>query len=333
MSLTQHNMGLTQHNMGLTQHNMSSIQHNMSSIQPNMSPKYLFLAILSHGHIGSAAEPFKSNEHASTSLKHFISVPNLNMFINCSPGSILYGHDNDNAVLMNYFKNNSSTNLTDFTQVQTQTQTQTQIISSNFLKHVTAGIKKLDMPPRERTNIFRSQNKRDIDVCRNSFICDGQVGVTHSFVNKTFSNNLPLREPWGIYIYNNNIPGIIPGKLLTSIKGMPSYIINDSNGKPIIIEVDLKDIIFFLTTKYNLTDNDYLFFFDYTCNNFIIDPQINPRMIRRLGRDFGRIFNFRHATTQKKLRAHRTARSLTKGGKKYHKNKRTKKHSKNHNYT
>ena len=243
--------------MSLTQDNMSLTQDNMSLTQDNMSPKSLFLVMLSHGYIGSAAKPFKSNEHASTSLTPFNSVPKLTAYINCSPGTILFGEKDgdDNAVLMKYFKNNSSINFTDFTQPQTQTQTQPQIISSNFLKHVTAGIKELNMSPRERTETYRGQNKDDIDVCRNSFICDRQVGNTHLFVNKTFSIKWPPIDPWGIYIYNNNIsPRITPGKSLISFTGMKRYIIKDSDEKPIAIEFDLKDII----ENFNKLDLDIL---------------------------------------------------------------------------
>jgi hypothetical protein len=49
-----------------------------------------------------------------------------------------------------------------------------------------------------------------------------------------------------------------------------------------------------LTKKYELTEDDYLFLFDYSCNNFgnkSINPGDDLRTIRRLGRsvasDFG----------------------------------------------
>ena len=60
------------------------------------------------------------------------------------------------------------------------------------------------------------------------------------------------------------------------------------------VEFHLADIISVLTKKYELTENDYLFLFDYSCNNFStknINPGDDPRTIRRLGRsvtsDFG----------------------------------------------
>jgi hypothetical protein len=156
----------------------------------------------------------------------------------------------------------------------------------------------LETRPRKRTEKFRIENPKDIDVCRNSFICNDKVGISHSFPNKSFSTDHPSTnttpgENWGVFIYNNNC-GIKPGTDIESIEGINRDELEDEDGNVIGLDFHLADIISGLTRKYELTEDDYLFLFDYSCNTFgknSINPGNDPRTIRRLGRsvasDFG----------------------------------------------
>jgi hypothetical protein len=229
------------------------------------------------------------------------SVPKLMTYMNCSPGTSLIGQDGgmDNVVLANYFKGSSDFDMMDISEFyHPKAKTYEQLLSYNFLDYMNSALDELDMRPRNRTEKFKIENPKDIDVCRNSFICNDRVGISHRFPNKSFSTDHPSTytipgEDWGVFIYNNNC-GIKPGTDIQSINEIKRYEIKDKEGNVIGLDFDLADIISGLTKKYELTEDDYLFLFDYSCNNFStksINLNNDPRTIRRLGRsvtsDFG----------------------------------------------
>jgi hypothetical protein len=224
-------------------------------------------------------------------MKTHHSVPKLMTFMNCSPGGSLIGETGgrDNVILADYFKSSADFDIMD---VQgPKAKTQDQLIAINFLGYMNSGLDELRMRPRDRTERFKIKNPSDIDVCRNSFICDGKVGISHRFPNKSFSTNDPSihttpGENWGIFVYNNNC-NIEPGTDISTIKEIQHFRLKNKEGAVVGLEFDLEDIISGLTKKYELTDDDYLFLFDYSCNNFStknINPGDDPRTIRRLGR-------------------------------------------------
>ncbi len=264
-------------------------------------PKYIFLSFLSHGGFGVATKPYRANKHASVSMETLHSVPKLMTYMNCSPGTSLIGQDGgmDNVVLANYFKGSSDFDMMDISEFyHPKAKTYEQLLSYNFLDYMNSALDELDMRPRNRTEKFKIENPKDIDVCRNSFICNDRVGISHRFPNKSFSTDHPSTytipgEDWGVFIYNNNC-GIKPGTDIQSINEIKRYEIKDKEGNVIGLDFDLADIISGLTKKYELTEDDYLFLFDYSCNNFgnkSINPGDDLRTIRRLGRsvtsDFG----------------------------------------------
>ena len=264
-------------------------------------PKYIFLSFLSHGGFGIASKPYRANKHASVSLKTLHSVPKLMTFMNCSPGTSLIGEDGgmDNVVLANYFKGSSDFDMMDISEFyHPKAKTDEQLLSYNFLNYMNSALDELDMRPRNRTEKFRIENPKDIDVCRNSFICNDKVGISHRFPNKSFSTDHPSTytipgEDWGVFIYNNNC-GIKPGTDIKSIEEIKRDEIKDKDENVIGLDFSLEDIISGLTNKYGLTEDDYLFLFDYSCNNFgsnSINPGNDQRVTRRLGRsvasDFG----------------------------------------------
>lgn len=272
-----------------------------SNSPPKKEPKYIFLGFFTHGGYGEAAEPYKANSHASVSMKTHHSVPKLMTFMNCSPGTTMVGEKDgqDNVVLADYFKRSSDFDIMDISDLRgTKTKTDEKMISHSFLGYMNAAIDELDMRPRNRTEWFKSLNPKDIDVCRNSFICNDRVGISHRFPNKSFStNDVPIHttpgKNWGIFVYNNNC-GIEPGTDLSTIKEIQHFTLKNKDGQVSGLDFDLTDIISGLTKKYGLTEDDYLFLFDYSCNNFsnkTINPGDDPRLIRRLGRsitsDFG----------------------------------------------
>lgn len=268
---------------------------------PKKEPKYIFLSFLSHGGFGRASNPYRANKHASVSLKTLHSVPKLMTFMNCSPGTSLIGQDGgmDNVVLANYFKGSSNFDMMDISEFyHPKAKTDEQLLSYNFLSYMNSALDELDMRPRNRTEKFKIENPKDIDVCRNSFICNDKVGISHRFPNKSFSTDHPSTytipgEDWGVFIYNNNC-GIKPGTDISTINEIERDQIKDKDDNVIGLDFSLEDIISGLTNKYGLTEDDYLFLFDYSCNNFgpnSINQQNDPRLIRRLGRstasDFG----------------------------------------------
>ena len=100
-------------------------------------------------------------------------------------------------------------------------------------------------------------------------------------------------EDWGVIIYNNNC-GINPGTDIHSINDIERHELKDKDGNITGYDYHLADIISGLSDKCELTKDDYLFLFDYSCNNFgtkSINLENDERTIRRLGRsvtsDFG----------------------------------------------
>ena len=275
-------------------------------------PKYIFLSFLSHGGFGRATNPYRANKHASVSLKTLHSVPKLMTFMNCSPGTSLIGEDGgmDNVILANYFKGSSNFDIMDVSEFyHPKAKTDEQLLSYNFLNYMNSALDELDMRPRNRTEKFRIENPKDIDVCRNSFICNDKVGISHRFPNKSFSTDHPSTytipgEDWGVFIYNNNC-GIEPGTDISTINEIKRDEIKDKDD----------NIISGLTNKYGLTEDDYLFLFDYSCNNFgpnSINLKKDPRLIRRLGRSVTSDFGLGLKKKRRTVRKTRTIRKTRK---------------------
>jgi hypothetical protein len=273
-------------------------------------PKYIFIGFFVHGEYNGSARPHSITPHASKSMWIFDSVPKLMTFMNCSPGNVLIGEtgDGDNTRLTNYFKTNSNNNFMANINQNANDEDQDQIIAKNFLTHVKSGLKEISLNPRDNIEKYKIDNKTDNDVCRNSYICNNQVGISHTFINKTFTTKDPVTgvppEHWGIFIYNNNC-GIEPGTNIESISGMPKYYVTHKNGNG--YDFYLSGIVSTLQNKYGLTDKDYLFLFDYTCSKFkreVIEPN-DLRGLRREGNNVAKAFGF----TGKK-------RKGTRGGKK-----------------
>lgn len=297
---------------------MSLTENNTSENSPTEEePRYITIGFFCHGGYGTEARPYKANPHASTSLTTFTSIPKLMTFINCAPGNVLLGEDSDNTKLINYFERNGDIDLTETHNEKTKNKDK--IISENFLKYVKTALKELRIEPRDRTEQYKKRNKTDVDVCRNSFICKNQVGISHTFANKTFSTDFPSEnipfQHWGVFIYNNNCN--IPHG--TKINRYVKYkdIINEDDDN-IGVEFHLSDIISGLTKKYGLTDKDYLFLFDYSCSIFekSVNPTEDKRKIRNLGRSLFDLQGFK-PTRGKRKRSQE-------GGK-----KKTRKHRKN----
>ena len=280
---------------------LAEISKQSSLETKKREPRYIFLGFFTHGGFGRASDPYKANKHASVSIKTLHSVPKLMTYMNCSPGTSLIGQNGgmDNVVLANYFKGSSDFDMMDISEFyHPKAKTNEQLLSYNFLSYMNSALDELDMRPRNRTEKFRIENPKDIDVCRNSFICNDKVGISHRFPNKSFSTaNPPMYtipgEDWGVIIYNNNC-GINPGTDIHSINEIKRYEIKDNDGNITGFDYHLEDIITGLSEKCGLTEDDYLFLFDYSCNNFgtkSIDLKNDPRLIRRLGRsvttDFG----------------------------------------------
>ena len=285
-------------------------------------PKYIFLSFLSHGGFGRATNPYRANKHASVSLKTLHSVPKLMTFMNCSPGGSLIGETGgmDNVVLADYFKRSADFNIVDVNNFHMpKAKTHDQLVSYSFLDYANSALNELDMRPRDRTERFKIKNSSDLDVCRNSFICDGKVGISHRFPNKSFSTNDPSIETtpgenWGVFIYNNNCD-IEPGTDISTIKEIQHFTLKDKDGKVVGLDFDLADIISGLTKKYGLTEDDYLFLFDYSCNNFStksINLDNDPRLTRRLGRSVTSDFGLGLKKKRRTVRKTRTIRKTRK---------------------
>ena len=277
---------------------------------------------MSHGGYGVSTKPYRANKYASVSIETHHSVPKLMTFINCSPGGSLIGETGgmDNVVLADYFKRSADFDIVDVNNFHMpKAKTHDQLVSYSFLDYANSALNELDMRPRDRTERFKIKNSSDIDVCRNSFICDGKVGISHRFPNKSFSTNDPSIETtpgenWGVFIYNNNCD-IEPGTDISTIKEIQHFTLKDKEGKVVGFDFDLADIISGLTKKYGLTEDDYLFLFDYSCNNFSttsINQQNDPRLIRRLGRSVTSDFGLGKKKKKRTVRKTRTIRKTRK---------------------
>jgi hypothetical protein len=285
------------------------IPHSRSRSPPPSprQPKYIFIGAFAHGAYGLASQPYKVNEHASISIRPFVSTPKLMTFINCAPGNVLIGEDdgNDNTKLTNYFRTNSEINITDTANQTAKKQDQDKKIAENFLNYVKSGLATLILNPRDNIEKYKKENPKDVDVCRNSLICNNKVGISHTFANKTFSTEKPPMgispEDWGVFIYNNNC-GIPYGTNIESIYGMRPYNVTNKDGEVIGINFDLNRIISYLTYRYELTDKDYLFLFDYTCNIFAktVDSTKNERKTRDLGNNVLKLLGFGKKRTNKR---------------------------------
>jgi len=278
--------------------------------------KYICIGFFVHGGYGKSARPYKVDPHASKSIWPFRSTPKLMTFTNSSPGNVVLGEadGSDNTKLTNYFKTNSDINL--MADTNQNAKDQDQIIAENFLNYARNGLATLQTNPRDDLERYRKTNKIEKKyVCRNSFICNNKIGISHTFPNKTFATNDPPinsvnMDSWGIFIFNNNC-GIEPGTRIEELlpEMTPEYI-TDEDGEDIGVRFSLSDIIFHLEIKYKLTSKDYLFLFDYTCSifNTEITPQINKRLERSLGREVFQTLGFDNKTGKK--------RKGTRGGKK-----------------
>ena len=270
-----------------------------SKMESKREPKYLFLGFFVHGGYGVDAQPYKANKHASVSIRTFESVPKLMTFMSCTPGNSLIGEEGglDNIRLFGLQPNKKSYD---------------KLLANIFFDYVGSALKeKLEVYPRDRTEKFKLLNPTDIDVCRNSYICDGKVGISNRFPNKSFdTNNKPAytsKRSWGIFIYNNNC-GVEPLTNIGDIPQIKKHAIIGKNGEIDGYTFNLLDIIEGLTEAFQLTDEDYLFLFDYSCSNFgksSINQQSSLRTLRSLGRSVTSDLGFGLKSTFKKSRTKR----------------------------
>jgi hypothetical protein len=259
--------------------------------------KYMLVVICAHGAYNRRAGPYRENPHASKSLQILKSTPKLMTFTNSSPGNVVLADadGSDNAKLTDYFKKHRDINL--MADTNQNTKNQDQIIAENFLNYSKDALTTLTTNPRDETEKYRKINPEY--VCRNSYICNNQVGIGHTFLNKIFSTNDPPTDSknmdsWGIFIFNNNVD-IKPGTRIEDLlPDMEPEDITDDDGKDIGVIFNLNDIIRHLTKKYNLTDKDYLLLFDYSCSIFCkdINPTESKRLVRSLGRQAYAVLGF-----------------------------------------
>jgi hypothetical protein len=288
--ISTHSEVISTHIEGISTHSEES-----STKTKKQEPRYIFIGLFAHGLYNYRSNPYKANEHASVSIETFYSVPKLMTFMNCSPGNSLIGLEDslDNVALKDYFLKNSDFDIMDINKfVSTKAKTEEKIISNNFLGYVNSALDELEMKPRSRNELFKKANPTDIDLCRNTLICNDKVGISHHFVNKSFSTfdsstSSADVNNWGGFIYNNNC-GIEPGtniEEIFEIDAVPDY---DKDGKKRGFIYYLDDIIKGLTKLCRLTEDDYLFLFDYSCNGFSktsVNPEEDSRLIRRLARN------------------------------------------------
>ena len=282
-------------------HSPKSPLHSPKS--PKKQKKYIFLGFFTHAGYGQAAQPYKANLHASVNIKTYHSVPKLMTYLSCSPGSSLIGAagGSDNVILADYFRRSSEYDILDITDYEPRHKIQTtdQMLSHNYLGYINAALDELEIRPRNRTERFKIANPSDVDMCRNSFICDNKIGISHSFPNKTYTTtdrptHTNVGHNWGIFIYNNNC-GIEPGTSIENIETIDKDVIENEDGYVSGVIFTLENIIKGLTQEFGLTEDDYLFLFDYSCNNLSsknINPGDDPRVIRRLGRSISKDFGF-----------------------------------------
>ena len=297
-------------------------------------PKYIFFGVFAHGEYGTGAVQPVIDRHSSVTLTSVRSIPTLMTYLSCSPGNSLIGEHRgmDNILLTDFFKTNGDVDLVklpdDMPKINDNGKTQDKLISFNLLDYINAALDQLDEHPRNRNDRYRMQNPIDPDIPRNNFICNGRIGISHTFPNKSFYTNQPparrgnefdSTKNWGIFVYNNNC-GIEPGTNIFDINEINKEPI-DNNGEITGFEFTLKDILSGLTRKYNLIKTDYVFLMDYSCNNFNKSIQGDDRRtMTRLGLSITRDFGFgkrkKHRRTKKNRKGNKTARKTIKSTKK-----------------
>ena len=80
-------------------------------------------------------------------------------------------------------------------------------------------------------------------------------------------------------------------------------VIENEDGYIVGMKYTLDDIVTGLTEEYDLTDEDYLFIFDYSCNNYstkTINQSNDLRLTRRLGRSLTSDLGFGRKSTKKR---------------------------------
>jgi hypothetical protein len=228
-------------------------------------------------------------------------------FTNSSPGNIVLGNadGSDNTKLVNYFKTNSNINL-----LTGANQHQDKIIAEKFLNYSKDALATLLTNPRDdledyRNNLRKPKNMEEAKnmeekyISRNSFISNNKVGIGHTFINKSFSTDDPSSDEanmssWGVFIFNNNCD-IEPGTRIEEL--IPDI-------EDIGIQISLDNIITHLERNYHLTDEDYLFFFDYTCS--IFTGEKNPRVKRSWGRQITKDSGFGKRSKMKRSKMKRS---------------------------
>jgi hypothetical protein len=303
-----------------------SKSHSTSPSTPPREPKYIFIGFFTHGgYDNKTTVPYRVNPYASRSLTTFRSTPKLMTFTNSSPGNIVLGSadGSDNTKLKNYFETNSNINFLTDTNQNESAKEQEQIIAKNFLSYAQNGLAIVGNPRDDLDhyrNNLRKTKKEDTKkieekyVSRNSFILNNKVGIGHTFTNKTFTTDDPSAnkenmDSWGIFIFNNNC-GIEPGTRIEELlPEIPQDFIYDKDDEEIGIRLSLDNIIRYLGRKYDLTSEDYLFLFDFTCSVFI--EEMNPRVKRSWARQISKDLGFGIKRTKK-----RTKKVNKKGSKK-----------------
>ena len=318
-----------------------SISANSNIEQAIKEPKYIFLGFFIHGEYTENAfnHPSVKNYSCSTLNGNNISIPTLLQYNGCAPGNSLIGEPTgvDNQILTDYFMTNGETNL--LTGINT-TESKINLLKENFLNYINTIFEQNSFrSSRDLAKEFIAKNPNDPDISRDDNICNNMIGVSNKFANKSyFSNNLPqLRDEtfddknnWGIFIYNNNV-GIEPGtniNIISQIKKEP--ISKFINGKEHItgFEYNLIDIISMLTTLCGLEETDYIFIFDYTCNNIspvLFGKQTDLRDIRVHGSSIQKVLTGKGGKYTKKLRNRRHRKNLRKSLKKKTKKQKNKK--------
>jgi hypothetical protein len=242
-------------------------------------------------------------------------------FTNSSPGNIVLGgaDGHDNTKLKNYFETNSNINFLNGTNQNENEKEQQQIIAKNFLNYAQNGLAIVGNPRDDlehyRNNLRKSKKTEDTKkieenkkmeekyVSRNSFILNNKVGIGHTFPNKIFTTDDPSAnkenmDSWGIFVFNNNC-GIEPGTRIEELlPEMPQDYIYDKDDEEIGIRLSLDNIIKYLGRNYDITDEDYLFLFDYTCSIFI--EETNPRVKRSWARQISKDLGFGIKRTKKR---------------------------------
>jgi hypothetical protein len=298
-------------------------------ISVKTEPKYIFFGVFAHGEYGTDAVQSSNSRYSSVTLTSVRSIPTLMTYLSCSPGNSLIGDHTgmDNILLTDFFEANGDVNLVklpdDMPKINDNGKTQDNLISFNLLDYINAALGQLPQDPRNRNERYRMQNPIDPDIPRNNFICNGRIGISHTFPNKSFYTNQPpsgrsnrfdITKNWGIFVYNNNC-GIEPGTNIIDINEINKEPI-DNNGQITGLEFTLNDIISGLTRKYNLMETDYVFFMDYSCNNFNKGIQGDDRRsVTRLGLSITRDFGFGGRKKNKRTKKNRKNRRTKKSNK------------------